>query len=201
MKYLFFIIFLTCWFGCANKSKVNPIYSWEQPYRIGDSILFASNNGLEESLTICDIRNSIVPDDPLSLFPKMMRQCSIIAQFSDGSKRKILNIRKTTDYEIIELRLWLGDNPNIYPNTVIDTNQDSSILKISENPNTFSIPAKEYWTGIKSENTTLENIIWSNKYGYINFSFKDGDFFKLKKLIRNNKIIYESTSKSPISHI
>ena len=190
MKYLFLIIFLTCWVSCADKSKVNPIYSWEQPYRIGDTLLFVSNNGVEESLSICDIVNSINPDKPLSLLPKKVRQCSIIAQFSDGSKRPILIIKKMADHEIIELCLRLGDNLNMYPNTVIDTNQDTSILKISENPNTFSIPAKEYWNGIKSENTTLDNIIWSNKYGYINFSFKSGGFFKLKKFIRNNQIIY-----------
>ncbi len=182
MKYLFLIVFLTCWVGCVNKSKVNPVYSWEQPYRIGDTMLFVSNNGVEETLSICDIVNSINPDKPLSLLPKKVRQCSIIARFSDGSKRPILIIKKMADHEIIELCLRL------YPNTVIDTNRDT--LKIGEHPNTFSIPAKEYWKGIKSENATLDNIIWSNKYGYMKFSFEYGGFFKLKKFIRNNQIIY-----------
>ena len=195
MKYLFFLIFLICWVSCTDKSKMNPIYSWEQPYEIGDSIWFVSNNGVEESLSICDIINSTNPEHPLSLLPKRVKQCSVIAQFSDGSTRPILIIKKMDDHEMIELCLRLGDNPNIYPNTVIDTNQDTSILKISKNPNTFSIPAKEYWKGIKSGNTTLDNIRWSNKYGYVIFSFKDGGFFKLKKFVRNNHIIY------PVSNI
>lgn len=195
---LLFVLFLVVC-SCTHKRGVSY---WKQPYRVGDSLFFvSSDSGKIEKIVVWKIGKYCNPHDPLALLPKWVRTTSVTAKNNNGHVVTVLKVHRTRRDTAFVFDLKLGrrnwfdldsgnPSPYKYPNTtVIDTERSPSPFNILKD--TYEIDIKEYGHDLEKDSVTLEKIIWSRDYGYLEFQFKNDKFYKLWKFIRNDTLIYE----------
>lgn len=94
----------------------------------------------------------------------------------------------------IEFNISKRDSFN-YPVVVIsveDIELLKSIKKINE-INVIEIEAVPFYPSYFDKGFDLKKYYWSKNFGYVRYEFKDGTYWELKKFIRGNKNILNSS--------
>ena len=164
-------------FSCRTYKISQNDLKW-QPYKDGDVLVFESNKGELDTITIRSIEKYTNPDDPLAVFPNKLQSLFVIAQ------KSVIEMRANKGGTSIHFTIRLGINHLKYPSTVVDVKELENV-KMKEGR--YIIEAKEYYDNMKDVPFDLRYIYWSKEYGYLGLEFKDNYIWSLKSFIRDGK--------------
>lgn len=165
-------------FSCRTYKISQNDLKW-QPYKDGDVLVFESNKGELDTITIRSIEKYTNPDDPLAVFPNKLQSLFVIGE------KNILKISAGKKGTYVNFEICLGKNNLVYPCTIRSINELQN-LKINEK-DYIVIEAKEDCENLKNRSFDLRYIYWSKEYGYLGLEFKDNYIWSLKSFIREGK--------------
>ncbi|MCX2682184.1 hypothetical protein OOZ15_19745 [Galbibacter sp. EGI 63066] len=189
-------------FGCEKYSFPKNIDDW-QPYKVGDIIVFESNKGNIDTVSIKKIHNSYLADDNLSVLPDKHQNIVVIGEAVLNKPIKTSLGGQIFKEEISLLSIYADESVYFnfdfkrpsdglnYPSTALTFLKLKTLLEKKEASNFNSIvieAVNQYESLIQYD---LKKFWWSKKYGYTRFDFKNGDYLKLVKFIREGKNILE----------
>jgi hypothetical protein len=172
-------------FSCRKYRLSDSDLVW-QPYKVGDQLIFESNRGERDSITIKSIETHTNPDDPLAVFPSNKETLFVV------DNAEILKLEAEKNGSYVQFRLRLGDNSLVSPWVLLDLNRtEIDRLEITDfsNKKVYKIMAKESKESLKDRPFDLRYIYWSKEYGYLGLEFKDGYIWKLKSFNRDKENI------------
>lgn len=189
-------------FGCEKYSLPKSIDDW-QPYKVGDIIVFESNEGGIDTVSIKKIHNSYMVDDNLSAFPDKHQNIVAIGEVTLNEPITTSLGNQIFKEEISLLSLYADESIYFnfdfkrpsdglnYPSTALTFLELKTLLEKKEasNFNSTDIEAVNQYESVIQYD--LKKFWWSKRYGYTRFDFKNGDYLKLIKFIREGKNILE----------
>lgn len=170
-------------FSCKTYKLSKNDLEW-QPYKIGDTLIFESNQFETDTIVIKTIEIHSAAVGPLDIFPNII-QTLYVSGCEGGS---ILEMEASNKGVLITFSLnELGNDFTKYPTTVFEIKK---LIKMQAEENTnYKIKAEEYYDNMKKYQYDLQYFYWSKNYGYLSFEFKNNYLWRLKSFIRNGKNI------------
>lgn len=198
-KYII-ILFLSSFLiqACKTQKLSKEDKEW-QPYSKGDVLVFKSNDNKRDSIFIDKIESHSNPNDPLSTGKKKYESLFVSGEISlqNPIKTKIGHIFNRERIDVLQMTL---DENQTYIKFVLSKKSDSlkyptTVLTLNElkkkigSNSSVEIEAKEYYD--LPFDYDLKSFMWSKKYGYTRYEFKDGTYWELEKFIRKGNNILD----------
>ncbi|WP_139251947.1 hypothetical protein [Maribacter aquivivus] len=188
------VLVLTLITSCTNYNLNNDDLKW-QPYLINDILVFKSNNNSIDSIRVNLIQFHMNPEDQLSFLSPIhesifvsgellnppiemrhLRHVSLLKIYADKGDTQInFELEKSSDTLIYASGHYLKNQLNKFNvrDKIINNNCFEDILQLYPN-----------YTGGLNYEFDLDSYLWSKKYGYIKYTFKNNKSYELTKLIR-----------------
>lgn len=188
-KYAFIVILvftLALFLSCKTYRLSKQDKEW-LPYKVGDTLIFESNHGEVDTVSIDKIESYINPTDPLDVFPTKVQTL-----FVAGKRTPIMSLNAVMDGAYIEFRLRLGKDKMKYPvmNMWISDIKDSTdIVNFYNFKDCYRITAIQRADNLKDTPIDLRYIYWSKKNGYLGLELNDEYIWILRQFRREGKDI------------
>ena len=187
MNRVLIILFIILFVNCGKNVELSDEERNWNPYRLNETLVFESSNGLIDSLTISELDDNIYPDGPgpMKYYEQKLwifaRQNSILKH---NPKVKILEISAESPRKPSEIGFLLSFENARFAGWGFE------IHKLKKYPTlTISTKAGKYEDVIKLESVMyypdrendVQFMYWSKKNGYVKFERKDGLTWELIK--------------------
>lgn len=199
LRYIAILMFFSSLIGCSKKYKLTESDLKLQPYQVGDVLIFETNNKTIDTISITELDYHSNPNDQLSLTSDLNETLFVNGYMSipnEKSKRNILTLLEITSSKRSYIRFKLDKKYDklYYPDVLLYLNDFSEKFN-NESENVFSgiddiieIEGSDM-SGLHSD---VKSILWSKKFGYIKYNYKDQTYWELKKFIRDGKNLLEN---------
>ena len=160
------------------------------PYLEGDELLFESSFGGKEEIIVSEIVSYINADDPLAFFPDKYQTLFVTGSLKNliehNNKNDIANLLMITTGRKGDIYKFNFSKTNTnfkYPTTALTRNELDLFF---DNVDRTVITAKDESLPFKFD---VLNFTWDIKLGYVEYSLRNGEVWKLKSFIRNGRDI------------
>ena len=184
-------------FSCGKTHRISDTDLAEQPYHVGDTLIFMSSTNLVDSIFIDEIERFKSPSDPLDLFPDYTETVHISAHIS-LLEPYVSSINKMVQHEYMSFLSLRGSENSAYFD--FELNKPRDTLRYRD----FMVPIdsirgkgmnevieinSNIYESIFPFPYDLERIFWSRKYGFVKYEFSNGLSWQLIAFIRRGENI------------
>lgn len=176
--------FCTCLLliSCTRYTLSEKDLEW-QPYEVGDRLIFMSDKGEIDTVTIGLIEVRSNPDDPLSINPDMNQR--IFVEVENRRPSTIIELHASKYGKSIDFNLHLGENDFKYPCFHLEIERILLTQRpFNGYPNVYQILVEQSCSNLKEQAFDLQYIYWSMEYGYVGMEFKNGYTWTLQSFYR-----------------
>lgn len=195
LKYLTILYASVILFSCGKTHKLYDKDISEQPYRVGDTLVFESNLGGIDSIFIKEIGRFSNPTDPLDVFPVNVETIRVSGEITLRTPFRS-SIGKLVSREFIELlELKSGQGRPYFEMGFYKPRDTLKYFKVFvplDSLREASLSESQSFTSRNYESITpfehdLLAFFWNRQLGYTGYEFKNGIVWELTSKKRKGR--------------